>query len=393
LALVPILAMGFGVAKGFGFDKDLEQKLIDNFKGQEDVLDWIISFAHSMLDTAKGGVIAGVGLAILFWSVMKMMENIEMSLNDIWQVKKGRSYIRQFTDYISVMLVAPLLIILASSGKMYVASTLSDITSGIEVVNLSPFVLFLMKLIPYLMTWLLFTIIYMIMPNTKVDFSSALLAGVLAGTAFLVVQWFYIIAQMGMSRYNIIYGSFAALPLLLFWMRASWLIFLLGAEVSFANQNIDQYELENESLQISSYAHRAYNILLLECIVKRFVDGKKPLTAREMATRLKLPIRLVQIVTTDLLSADLICEVVTSKEKVRAYAPAKDIRKYTIRHVIETLDKSGNNNILDRSTDDLKKVLHIQKNFLQAIEQVPDNILLQDISNYLIENHIVDAKV
>ena len=393
LALVPILAMGFGVAKGFGFDKDLEQKLIDNFKGQEEVLNWIISFAHSMLDTAKGGVIAGVGLAILFWSVMKMMGNIESSLNDIWQVKKSRSYIRQFTDYISVMLVAPLLVILASSGTVYVATTLNSITSGINVVNLSPFVVYLMKLVPYVMTWLLFALLYVIMPNTKVDFSSALLAGILAGTAFLVVQWVYIIAQMGMSRYNIIYGSFAALPLLLFWMRASWLIFLLGAEVSFAKQNIDQYELENESRQISSFAHRAYSILLLENIVLRFVNGEKPLTSREMSVQMKLPIRLVSMVIADLLTANLIFEVVTPKEKVRAYAPAKDVRNFTIKYVVETLDKSRNNNILNKPADKLTKVLYIQNKYLQIMEQAPENILLQDLANFQIENHSFDVRV
>jgi membrane protein len=384
LAIVPILAMGFGIAKGFGYDKDLEQKLIENFQGHEEVLDYIITFAHSMLDNAKGGVIAGVGLAVLFWSVMKMMINIESSLNDIWQIKKGRSYIRKFTDYVSIMLVAPLLIILASSGKVYLATQLNDITSGIEVVNLSPFVVFLMNLLPYLMIWLLFALIYVIMPNTRVKFSSVLLAGILAGTAFLVGQWLYIETQMLTSRINIIYGSFAALPLLFIWLRVSWLIFLLGAEVSFAKQNIDQYELENESRHISLYAHRAYCILLLENIVRRFIDGEKPLTATEISNRMKLPIRLVRMVTADLLACNLVSEVCTTKDNVRAYAPAKDVRQYSVKFVIEALEKSGNSRILNKPTDELSKVLHIQENILRVIEQAPENILLQDMSNYRI---------
>ena len=229
------------------------------------------------------------------------------------------------------------------------------------------------------MVWLLFALLYVIMPNIRVKFSSALLAGILAGTAFLVVQWLYIEVQMGASRINIIYGSFAALPLLFIWLRASWLIFLLGAEVSFARQNIDQYELENESLQISSYAHRAFSILLLEHIVRRFVDGEKPMTATEMANRMKLPIRLVRMVTADLLASNLVSEVYTAKEKVRAYAPAKDVRQYTVKYVIEALEKSGNSRILNNPTDELSKVLHIQENILRVIEQAPDNILLQDM--------------
>jgi membrane protein len=387
LALVPVLAMGFGIATGFGFDKDLEQKLIDDFKGQEEVLNWLISFAHSMLENTKGGLIAGVGLAVLFWSVMKMLGNIESSFNDIWQIRKQRSYIRKFTDYISLMLVAPVLIILAGSGNVFLSTQLTNISSSIDIVNLSPFMVFLMKLFPYVMIWLLFTLLYIIMPNTRVKFMSALLAGILAGTAFQIMQWLYIDLQMGMSRNNAVYGSFAFLPLLLIWMQASWLIVLLGAEVSFANQNIDLYELENESLQISPYAHRAYNILLLERIVRRFIEGERPLTAQELAGRLKLPIRLVRMVMADLLAADLILEACTVKEKVRAYAPAKDIKKYTVKYVIESLDKSGNNRILNKPADDLRKVLQIQEKFLQAVDRAPDNILIQDLPNYQIESN------
>ena len=379
LALVPILAMGFGIAKGFGFDKDLEQKLIENFAGQEEVLNWIISFVHNMLDNTKGGLIAGVGLAMLFWSVMKMMGNIESSFNDIWQVEKGRSYMRKFTDYFSIMLIAPILIILASSGTVFVATQLSNISSNVSFVNLGPVTVFLMKLFPYVITWLLFTLIYIIIPNTKVKFVPSLVAGVIAGTSFLVVQWFYIIAQMGMSRYNVIYGSFAALPLLLFWLRSSWVIVLLGAELSFARQNIDQYELENESLQISQYANRAYNILLLEKIVRRFIDDKNPLTSSEISRLMHLPIRLVNNAIADLLACNLILEVYTGNEKPCAYAPAKDVKWYTIKYVVESLDKSGNNHVLKDPTDKLCKILNIQENFLRAIENAPDNILIYEL--------------
>ena len=386
MALVPIFAMGFAITKGFGFDKDLEQKLFDNFKGNEDVLNWLISFARSAIDTAKGGVIAGVGLAILFWSVMSVFGNIESSFNDIWQIKKQRSYIRKYTNYLSLMLVVPVFFILYSSGNVFLATQLTNISSQVSIVNLSPFVVFLMKLFPYVMIWLLFILLYLVMPNTRVKFTSALLAGILAGTAVQLVQWFYIDMQMFMSRTNAIYGSFAAIPLLLIVMQLSWLIVLFGAELAFANQNIDMYEFENESLHISPYAHRAFSILLLERIVRRFIDGEKPLTAHEIAVCMKLPIRLVRMVMDDLLAAELISEVYTAKEKIRAYAPAKDVRQYTIKYVVESVDKSGNSLILNKPTDNLRKVLHIQEIFLQTMEQAPDNILIQDIPNYVVVN-------
>ena len=379
LALVPILAMGFGIAKGFGFDKDLEQKLIDNFKIQEDVLDWLIYTAHTALDTAKGGLIAGVGLVMLFWSVMSVLGNIESSFNDIWQISKQRSYVRKFTNYLSLMLVAPIFVILASSGNVFVATQLTNISSQIDIVNMNPFVVFLMKLFPWVMVWMLFTLIYVALPNTSVKFTSALISGILAGTAFQIVQWLYIDMQMFMSRTNAIYGSFAALPLFLIVMQTSWTIVLLGAEISFANQNIDLYELENESKHISSYARRAYNILILEHIVKIFIDGKKPQTTQELATQLKLPIRLIRMVLADLQASELILEVYTDKDRERAYAPAMDVGKYSIKFVVELLDKNGNNHVLNIPSDGMKKVLHLQENFLQLIEHAPDNMLIQDL--------------
>ena len=389
LALVPILAMGFGIAKGFGFDKDLEQRLIDNFVGQEEVLKWIISFAQNWLSNTSGGLIAGVGLTILIWSVMKMMGNIESSFNDIWQVKKGRSYVRKFTNYLSMMLIAPVFIILASSGSVFVSTQLNNITSGIHLINISPFVVFLMKLFPFVMTWTLLTILYIMLPNTKVQIWSALVAGVIAGTAFLFVQWFYIYAQMGMSRYNVIYGSFAALPLLLFWLRASWLIVLLGAEFSFAQQNIDQYELENETSKISPYALRAYNILLLEKIIRRFVDDEPPLTSKDLALQIKMPICLARSALADLHAAGLILEVCTDDDKEEfAFSPAKDVKRYTIKYVIETLEKNGNNNILKHPPEGLSWALGVQESFLRVMENAPDNILIQDLSKYQCENQI-----
>ncbi|MDR1667651.1 MAG: YihY/virulence factor BrkB family protein [Bacteroidales bacterium] len=389
LALVPILAMGFGISKGFGLDKELEQYLMDNFKGDEKVLTWLMSFVRSMLNNTQGGIIAGVGMAILFWSVMKMLGNIESSFNDIWQIKKQRSYVRKFTDYMSLMLVAPILIIASSSGTVFVATKLNDISSHIEFVNLSPFVIYMMKLFPFLMIWLLFTLLYMIMPNTKVSFRSALIGGILAGSAFEVVQWVYIDLQMGVSRYNAIYGSFAAIPLLLVWMQTSWLIVLLGAEISFANQNIDLYELENESLQISPYAHRAYNLLLLQKVVLNFVEGAGPVSMQGLSDNMKLPSRLVQMVMTDLLLAGLITEVHSEKEKQRSFMPAQDVKRYSLKYVFEQLDKRGNNRILQKPTPEMKKILYLQEQFLQQIEEAPENILIQDLPEYIIENNHV----
>jgi membrane protein len=229
LSVVPVVAMGFGIAKGFGFEKMLEKQLAENFADQQEVFNYILTFANSFLENTKGGVIAGIGIAVLFWTVMKVFGNIESSFNAIWQVYKPRVWFRKFSDYLTMMLIAPLLIILSTSANVFITTQISKITSEVALLGyFSPIIFFLVKLIPYVLFWFVLTLIYMVMPNTKVSFKSGFAAGVVAGTIFVFTQYLYIYFQVGVSKYNAIYGSFAALPLFLVWLQTSWLIVLLG---------------------------------------------------------------------------------------------------------------------------------------------------------------------
>ncbi len=216
LSVVPILAMAFGVSKGFGMDKLLEERILERFQEQQEVASRLIAFATSFLENTKGGIIAGVGVALLFWTIVKVLGNIEQSFNDIWGVKQGRTLARKFTDYLSLMLIAPLLFIMSGSVTVLITSEVTAIMEKISILGaVGPLIFTLLKLLPYMMIWLLFTVLYMMMPNTRVKFRSALFGGVIAGTIYQLVQWVYINFQIGVSSYGAIYGSFAALPLLL----------------------------------------------------------------------------------------------------------------------------------------------------------------------------------
>ena len=211
ISIVPVAAMAFGIAKGFGFEKMLETQLRDKLAGQEEVLDNIIQFSHSLLENTKGGLLAGVGLIVLFWAVVKVLGQIEDSINDIWGIKERRTLGRKFSDYLSLMLICPVLVILSSSVTVFVTTQVTLIMEKITFLGVfSPLVFFLLKLLPFGLLWGLFTFLYLFMPNTKVRFTSGLLAGIIAGTIFQVVQWAYITFQIGAANYNAIYGSFAA---------------------------------------------------------------------------------------------------------------------------------------------------------------------------------------
>ena len=380
LSVVPIAAMIFGIAKGFGFEDKLEAELRLKLAEREefaDVLEYIIEFAQNMLSNVNGGVIAGAGVILLFWSIMSVLGNIERSFNAIWRIKKSRALVRKFSDYLSLMLIAPVMLFLSSTVTVFISDAVTQSDSFIQV--LGPVVQFLVKLIPYTLIFLLFTLLYVIMPNTKVSFKSGLYAGLIAGIIFQLTQWVYVTFQVGITKYGSIYSGFAALPLFLIWLQTSWLIVLLGAEISFAFQNIGEYEHDSESINVNPYNKRLLTFLIIHLIVKRFSNGQEPLTSEQLSQELGIPIRLARDILFDLTESQLIIEVTTESPKERSYVPSMDISKLNISFVVEKLDMRGEGSLMAEETEDLKAFSDIQQGLLKSISTSPVNRLIKDI--------------
>src|SRR5512135_1767314 len=171
LSMVPVVAMAFGIAKGFGFQDLLQKVIMERLQGQEEVAAQIITFANKFLENVNGGIIAGIGVAVLFWTVVQVLGNIESSFNDIWGIKKSRPIMRQFADYLSMMLICPLLLIVSSSATIFVASQVKTLLTQIPALaGVAPLILVSLKILPFVAMWILFTFIYIFMPNTKVTF-------------------------------------------------------------------------------------------------------------------------------------------------------------------------------------------------------------------------------
>jgi len=380
LSIVPVLAMLFGVAKGFGFEKILERELYENFPGQEEILNQIVGFSRSMLEATQGGVIAGVGLILLFWSVIKVLGNIENSLNSIWEIKEGRSWGRKFSDYLAIMLISPLIILVAGSLTVFISSELAQITSEIKYLSFfRPFVSDSLRLAPYILIWFLFSMIYILMPNTKVSFKAGILGGIVAGTIYQIVQWVYISFQIGVSRYNAIYGSFAALPLFLMWVQISWLVVLFGAEISFASQNVDTYEYEPDCLKVSPGFKRLLSLQVAHLLVKNFENGLKPLTDREISRRLQIPIRLMHQILYELVGSGLVSETRTKEDKGFGHQPALDINQLSVQSVLEALDRNGTDTIPVAATEAISVLSDSLRKFRETVSASPANKLLKDI--------------
>ncbi|MFO8236596.1 MAG: YihY/virulence factor BrkB family protein [Bacteroidales bacterium] len=387
LAIVPVVAMAFGIAKGFGLHNYLEQlktqleaQFLANVEGQQEIIDRIFEFADSFLANVKGGIIAGFGLLILLWSVLKVFSNIESSFNAIWHIRKSRSWFRKFSDYFSLMLIGPIIAILSSSAIVYIATRIEAITAEIELLGaISPVITFLVKLIPYVLIWFLFTFLYMFMPNTKVNFRSALIAGIVAGTAFVFLQWAYIHFQVGVSRYNAIYGSFAAIPLFIIWLQISWLIVLFGAEISFSEQNLKQYEFVTEVENISLYAKKILALTITHLLIKNFMAAKKPFTAEKISQSLKIPIRLVRIILYELVECRILSEIISPETKERAYQPAQDINNLSVASVLESLEHLGKDRILSLQQKEQEQIKNVVDNNWRNMEKTDGSTLLKNI--------------
>jgi len=380
LSIVPVFAMAFGVAKGFGMEKLLEERLLDNMQGQEEVVTRVIEFSSTFLENTKGGLIAGIGILLLFWTIVKVLGNIEKSFNEIFGVHQNRSFGRKFGDYMALMMICPVILIFSGSLTVFVTSQVTVITEQIGILGMfGPIIFGLVKLVPYTVIWGLLTFLYIFMPNTKVQFSSALLGGIVAGTLYQFFQALYVHFQIGVANYNAIYGSFAALPLFLMWLQISWLVVLFGAEIAFAHQNEETYEFESDCLQISESFKELLTLRIAHVCIQAFKEGKEPWTARKIAQELEMPIRLVRQLVDDLAEAGVLTEIKDANGRVGSYQPARDINTLTVKSVLDAINQHGHDQLPVNETKELEKLRNCLKDFHASLEKSPSNLILKDL--------------
>ncbi len=370
LSIVPVIAVAFAIAKGFGLEQVLEQEITKALSAQKEVMTYLLEFSKKMLTSTKSGLLAVIGVGFLLYSVLRLFQHIENAVNAIWGVEKARTYLRKFTDYLSIVIIAPILMIASSAATVYINAILKDLSKDTIFEMISPFLLSSMKLLPFVIMWLLFTFLYMIMPNTKVPFKRAFVAGIVAGTVFQLIQIYYIDLQFAFSRYNAVYGSFAALPLFLIWVQFSWLVFLFGAEVSSALANIRSYGYKIEYKELSYKKKRLLCLLVLKKITNRFEEGETAPGIEELADELKLPSQYIEKIAESLVKAKLVNEVLNATKKENGFQPAKDIATQSFAEAIEKLDVLGDNRLNIKSSEDFEK---LNKQLVEYSKLVDDN--------------------
>ncbi|MBQ7342546.1 MAG: YihY/virulence factor BrkB family protein [Alistipes sp.] len=349
ISIVPILAVVFAIVKGFGIIEDLIENLYSLFPKNPEIIDYVVEFANKALENTKSGVVAAVGIITLFWAVIRVFGSIESAFNNIWEVTSTRSLARKYSDYIAVIVVAPILWAAANGINSYA----QGLFGGVD----AEWVVWVSKLMSIVVMWVMFSFLYYIIPNTTVRVGSAVMAGVVAGTAFILFQWGYLYLQTLMTSYNAIYGSFAALPLFLMWVQYSWMILLFGGELAFAYQNIDKFDEERESLHVNYDSRRKVLLGAMLVVVRHFAAGKGAISLSEIKHSLNLPTRIVNSVLRSLVEAEQLLELpAEGKGFEKSFVPAKDVATFTVYNILEAVEHAGSSSIDLAASAELQQV-------------------------------------
>ena len=377
LAIVPIMAVVFAIARGFGYNKYIETWFREALSSQPQVAEAIIGFVNSYLVHTKSGIFLGIGLLFMLWTVIMLISNIEKAFNDIWQVSTPRSIFRTITDYMAMFLLAPIIIVVTSGISIMMATFANGIG---ETLIVGPTLRFFLRLLPYIIMSGVFIALYVFMPNTKVKIRSAIIPGILAGVAMQGLQLVYIHSQIWVTGYNAIYGSFAALPLFMLWVQISWTICLFGAELAYTNQNLEKFAFRASTDDLSHRYRLLLSAYLMTLICRRFEEGKKPYTALELKLETNIPIRITHDLLENLTRVHLLSEMTNDEKGTEAvYQPAESTARLSVGMMIDRLEAEGKWKLMPDlqlfKSEELMKAIRQRKDYLQKQR----DILFKDI--------------
>lgn len=242
MSVVPFLAVVFAITGGLGLADKLKDLLYEYFNNSQETIDMVLGFATNIIDTAQSSTMGLISALLFLWLVFWMMISVERVFNNVWRVKKSRNIFKRISFYIAILFIAPFVIMLFFSGSIVYSNMLKGIGLGVayfeSIASIMAWVLF------YIVATLTFSAMYKFIPNYKVLYSNALRSAAVSAFAFTVLQYLYLETQLFVTRLNMVYGAVAAIPLFMFWMNFGWFIILFGAELSYAYQHVDSYNIE-----------------------------------------------------------------------------------------------------------------------------------------------------
>jgi len=333
LSMVPLLALSFSVLKAFGIHNQLEPLLL-NFlepfgkKGTELAMQ-IVQFVENI----GVGVLGSLGLLLLVYTVISLIQKVESSLNFIWHVTSLRNLSQRLSGYLSVVMIGPLLIVTALGITGSVMST----SLVQQIVTIEPFgtiIIGLSKLVPYFLVIGAFTATYILIPNTNVKLKSALMGGFFAGILWESVGWGFASFIVGSTKYAAIYSGFAIIILFLIWLYLNWLVLLLGASIAFYHQNPAYQVSANIHKSFGSHAREAVALEIMRLVGSAYINGSKEWTLDRLVEHVSLPMEIVNGVLDKLISQNLL---VYAGEDSPYFIPGRDLQNITVKEILDVI--------------------------------------------------------
>jgi membrane protein len=374
LSVVPLLALMFSVLKGFGVQNTLEPLLLNNLAvGSRDVVTLIIKY----INNTNVGRLGTFGLLFLIITVLTLLSNIEKSFNQVWGVEETRSLLRRFTDYFSVVTIAPIFLVVAISMTSTVKSQ-TFVQGLLEKAYVGELILLLFQILPFMFMWLVFAGLYLFMPNIKVSPRAALIGGICGGTIWQFSQWFYLYFQVGVAKYNAIYGTMAALPIFMFWIYLSWAIVLFGLEVTYATQNLQSIRQNVRGSSVNFESRELIALTVMLFLAGRFFRGEEALSLEEIAVKLSIPPRFLRDVMEELRRLGYVSEVAREPAE-SGYQPARALDTLTVHEIFQGLSKDGVNYDHGQEIRERAVVGQLARRMNQAGEAALAGMTLRDL--------------
>ncbi len=374
LATVPIFAIIIAIGRGFGMSDKVNEMISQAFSSQSELVPYITQFVNNYLEQVSGGVFIGIGVVFLLWTVLSTFQQVEDNFNKIWNVEKSRSFIHQFTTYIALIVIVPVLISLSSGFSIHINSQMDSVLGELY----SPINNFLMNILPYFFYWVLFTFVYKLVPNTKVKIQHALFAGIVCGTIFQLFQYLYINGQINLSRYNNVYGAFAAVPLFFFWLQISWVIVLYGAELSFVSQNLKDNYYRYSNKASSRRATDFITLVVAKIVIKRFQENQPAASVEEISQITDLPVRLVSSSVKKLVKTNILVQNI-DEDSNRTYQPAMDTNQISVGMVLDRIDKDGDEKYQLMQNEEYQHIWQLLGSIRQETVESNSHLLIKDL--------------
>ena len=368
LAIFPVVALVLGITKGFGLDKIFIQKFFELWPGNNSFLKLIVDIAQKLLLSTESSILTGAGIVILIYSAVKVLIMLENSFNKIWKINKKRSLTRRVVDYIAIIFLGPIFFILLSAlNSVMIEEIVKNFPNNAVLTNL--FIGFFGPA-TYI---ILFSYLFYLIPNTNVKIKPAIFAGIV--TTALTFGWklLFLLLQSSITKYNIIYGSLALIPIFLIWVQYVWVTILLGAQIAFSIQTSDEF-LYSEKIEMPIKVKREAGILILSLIIKNFVEKKEAFTYQKLTDRLGMEVFFVKEVLSDLEKMGFINEVFYDKNSDSQYQVAYSPESITIREFMKKFDTKNiehYENIFDNLNEEDRKLL----------EKIREKLAMKKIEN------------